>query len=139
MSHDAARKAWVPLQEEGAPVSGHITQRQAQVLDLVSQGKTCAEAAKALHISRCTAATHLKHVYTTLGVQCAAHAVRRGFELGTLKTDVHAELDAVRAELGRAYKALVAANAELAKRPAEHRTVSSHPFGDYLLGLRQVA
>lgn len=118
----------------------NVTPRQAQILDLVSQGFTCEEAAKALYLSPWTVKTHLHHLYIRLDVKTAAQAVRRGFELGVLAgnvSGVQAENTALKAELANVYKALAVANSQLTAKPT--RMVRNHAFGAYLLDSGQAA
>ncbi len=59
-----------------------LTRREAEVLVLVGRGRTNAEIADALFVSRRTASTHVSNILNKLGldsrVAAAAHAVRHG-------------------------------------------------------------
>jgi NarL family two-component system response regulator LiaR len=55
------------------PQSG-LTSRELEVLQLLAEGKTDAEIAAALFISRRTAATHVRHIYDRLDVSSRAEA-----------------------------------------------------------------
>lgn len=115
-------------------VSASLTPRQTEILDLISRGFHYDAIASKLGIAQNTMWAHTKQMYSRLGVRDAAHAVRRGFELGVLSTG-HRDIDELRVELARAYRALAVAN----DHPAPLRTVAAHPFGEYLLSLREVA
>jgi non-specific serine/threonine protein kinase len=74
----ATAAAW-----SGAGGAAHnLSSRELEVLTLLVEGRTDAEIAVALAISRRTAATHVRHIYNKLGVssraEAAATAVRRG-------------------------------------------------------------
>jgi DNA-binding NarL/FixJ family response regulator len=66
------------------PASEPLSQRELEVLELISQGSTNREAAKALFISEATVKTHLLHVYAKLGVNDRAAAVATAFSRGYL-------------------------------------------------------
>jgi DNA-binding NarL/FixJ family response regulator len=66
------------------PVSEPLSQRELEVLELIAQGSTNREAAKALFISEATVKTHLLHVYAKLGVNDRAAAVATAFSRGYL-------------------------------------------------------
>ncbi len=61
-----------------------LTDRESDVLLLLSEGYTYAEIAPRLGISSHTVATHVKNCYRKLGARSAAHAVRRAYELGAM-------------------------------------------------------
>lgn len=117
-------------------MSTRLTQRQVEILNLISHGLTYAQVSDKLGINRDSVKTHLVRVYEKLDATCGPHAVRRGFETGALANGVGTPLlvenTALRAELARVYAALVTANTLLASRPAEE-TTPSHPFGDLIL------
>jgi hypothetical protein len=69
-----------------------------------------------------------------VGAKSAAHAVRIGLETGALPGS---EVAALRTELGRVYTALAEANSRLVSQAEV--SVVAHPFGEYLLQLRDVA
>ena len=58
-----------------------LSNREVEVLELVAEGMTNAEAGEALFISRRTIAQHLRSVYNKLGVNNRAAAVSRWAEL----------------------------------------------------------
>jgi DNA-binding CsgD family transcriptional regulator len=57
-----------------------LTRRQRQVLDLLSDGRSNAEIAAALHISPRTAAHHVAAILTKLGVDNRTHAAARAMQ-----------------------------------------------------------
>jgi len=61
-----------------------LSDREREVLTLVSRGQSNREAAASLFLSEATIKTHLLHIYTKLGVKDRAAAVRKGFELRML-------------------------------------------------------
>jgi DNA-binding NarL/FixJ family response regulator len=65
-----------------APVP--LSERECEVLRLISNGHSYQEAAAALRISGNTVRSHVKNVYRKLAVNSAAAAVRRAAELGLL-------------------------------------------------------
>jgi DNA-binding NarL/FixJ family response regulator len=67
-----------------APVREPLTQREVQVLELMSQGMTNRAIAGSMFISEATVKTHLVHIYAKLGVGDRAGAVATAFELGLL-------------------------------------------------------
>lgn len=123
-----------------------ITDRQIQVLNLLSRGKTYPQISRALGVSESTVSAHQRHLYANLQAVCAPHAVRRGFELGLLGADSEkapvdrvsvGRIAALEAELARVYAALTKANADLAEAQdelREHRQPSAyvHEFSAYL-------
>ncbi len=58
----------------------HITKRELQVLELISQEYTSHEIARELYISTHTAESHRKNLFSKLGVRNAAGLVRKAFE-----------------------------------------------------------
>lgn len=68
-----------------APVREPLSQREVQVLELISQGMTNRAIAGAMFISEATVKTHLVHIYAKLGVGDRAAAVATAFELGLLR------------------------------------------------------
>jgi DNA-binding NarL/FixJ family response regulator len=67
-----------------APAKEPLSQREIEVLSLVSRGSTNKDAAKKLFISEATVKTHLLHTYAKLGVKDRAAAVAVAFERGLL-------------------------------------------------------
>lgn len=60
------------------------TARELQILNLVSLGRSNAEAGQDLHLVEDTIKSHMRHLMRKLGVNKQAHAVRVAFELGYL-------------------------------------------------------
>ena len=54
---------------------GNLTEREAEVLRLLTQGQSNPQIAKALVISRKTVEHHLEHIYNKIGVTCRTSAV----------------------------------------------------------------
>ena len=61
-----------------------LSDRELEVLTLISQGETNRGAAARLFISEATVKTHLLHIYEKLGVGDRAAAVARAYERGLL-------------------------------------------------------
>ncbi|MET1007454.1 MAG: response regulator transcription factor [Propionibacteriaceae bacterium] len=70
-----------------APARESLSQRELEVLALISRGSTNREAASRLLITEATVKTHLVHIYTKLGVPDRAAAVRAALEQGLLAPD----------------------------------------------------
>ena len=66
------------------PPSVVLTDRERQVLSLVSRGNSNGSIAKALFLSEATVKTHLVHVFSKLGVTDRTRAVTLAMELGLL-------------------------------------------------------
>jgi DNA-binding NarL/FixJ family response regulator len=71
---DAARRDPVPSPRQERP--GGLSRREVEVLRLVADGKTAAEIATELFISKRTAEHHVAHIYTKIGVANRAAATR---------------------------------------------------------------
>jgi DNA-binding NarL/FixJ family response regulator len=67
-----------------SPAQEPLSQRELEVLTLISRGSTNREAAGRLFISEATVKTHLLHIYAKLGVNDRAAAVAVAFERGLL-------------------------------------------------------
>jgi len=67
-----------------APAKEPLSQRELEVLTLVSRGSTNRATAAQLFISEATVKTHLLHIYAKLGVRDRAAAVAAGFARGLL-------------------------------------------------------
>jgi DNA-binding NarL/FixJ family response regulator len=67
-----------------SPAREPLSQRELEVLRLISQGCSNRETATKLFISEATVKTHLLHVYAKLGVRDRAAAVATAFERGLL-------------------------------------------------------
>ncbi|MEV0650949.1 response regulator transcription factor [Phytomonospora sp. NPDC050363] len=61
------------------PGAGTLTDREKQVLQLVANGNSNREAAKALFIGEASIKTHLQHIYDKLGARDRASAVAEGY------------------------------------------------------------
>jgi ATP/maltotriose-dependent transcriptional regulator MalT len=68
-----------------SPAREPLSQRELEVLTLISQGCSNRETATRLFISEATVKTHLLHVYAKLGVRDRAAAVATAFERGLLR------------------------------------------------------
>ena len=69
------------------PAQDTLSQRELEVLTLISRGGSNRETAAKLFISEATVKTHLLHLYAKLGVRDRAAAVAAGFERGLLGGD----------------------------------------------------
>jgi DNA-binding NarL/FixJ family response regulator len=69
------------------PAQDTLSQRELEVLTLISRGSSNRETAAKLFISEATVKTHLLHLYAKLGVRDRAAAVAAGFERGLLGGD----------------------------------------------------
>ena len=63
-----------------------ITEREVEVLELLSQGLGNKEMARELFVSEATVKTHLTHIYTKLGVETRAGAVAAAMERRIIRT-----------------------------------------------------
>ncbi len=70
---------------EGRFRAGNLTRRQSEILQLVAQGQTNAEIARALVLSPRTVEMHVGNILATLDSRSRAEAVRRAAELGLLE------------------------------------------------------
>lgn len=68
------------LVRRATPGSITITEREVQVLELLSRGLGNREMARELFVSEATVKSHLSHVYTKLGVDTRAGAVAAAIE-----------------------------------------------------------
>lgn len=64
-----------------------VTDRQLEVLELLSRGLTFRQAGRQLELSEHTVRSHMRSALRRLRARNTAHAVRRAFELGLLTTD----------------------------------------------------
>ncbi|MFC4334743.1 helix-turn-helix transcriptional regulator [Salininema proteolyticum] len=71
----------VPRQATGQEQKA-LSDREAQILELMSNGSTNGEISRVLSISEDTVKTHAKRMYKKLGVSDRAHAVAEAFRLG---------------------------------------------------------
>lgn len=68
-----------------APAEEQLSDRELEVLTLVSQGNSNQDIARQLHISTATVKTHLIHIYGKLGVSDRTAAVTTALEKGILR------------------------------------------------------
>lgn len=73
------------MRHAGAPPPATPTERELEVLRLVSQGLTNRAIARRLHISEATVKTHLVHTFSKLGVDDRTAAVTAALERGLLR------------------------------------------------------
>src|SRR5262249_31734237 len=72
---DLARQAGIDLgRRPSASPSSAITRREREVLELIRQGLTNAEIARALFISRATVKVHVRHILEKTGTRSRAEA-----------------------------------------------------------------
>ena len=76
------RRFGPPPRQRRAPAAGEahmeaLTAREAEILRLIAQGNSVAEAAMTLHLSPHTVTTHVKHIYGKLAVNNRVQAVNR--------------------------------------------------------------
>ena len=69
-----------------APGATTITEREVDVLELLSQGLGNKEIARELFVSEATVKSHLSHIYTKLGVETRAGAVAAAIERRIIRT-----------------------------------------------------
>ncbi|MEZ4671072.1 MAG: response regulator transcription factor [Anaerolineae bacterium] len=67
-----------------APSADQLSEREVEILHLVSEGRTNKEIGSLLYISAATVKTHLIHIFSKLGVPDRAAAVRVALERGIL-------------------------------------------------------
>jgi DNA-binding NarL/FixJ family response regulator len=72
------------MRQVRAPQTSPLSQRELEVLELISRGATNREAAVKLFISEATVKTHLLHIYAKLDVNDRASAVAAAFERGLM-------------------------------------------------------
>jgi DNA-binding CsgD family transcriptional regulator len=80
--HVALRRRHEPTVSAGETTAAGLTRREGQILHLIAEGRTNAEAAAELWISPATVGKHLEHAYAKLGVKNRTAAARRLHELG---------------------------------------------------------
>ena len=76
--------AWRRL--SGAQLLGALSPRETDILKLIAQGLSNKEIARSLDIGPETVKSHLKSVFTKLGVERRAQAVSRAQTLGLVTT-----------------------------------------------------
>jgi DNA-binding NarL/FixJ family response regulator len=82
----AVRRRQRPMGTAAGPGTA-LSQREIEVLGLVSEGLSNAEVGERLFISGQTVKTHLERIYNKLGVSGRTAAVKRGIETGAIGTD----------------------------------------------------
>ena len=70
-----------------APMPGGITPREVEVLQILVRGRTNAQIAQSLAISRGTTKIHVQNIIAKLGASDRTQAAVRAIELGILETD----------------------------------------------------
>jgi DNA-binding CsgD family transcriptional regulator len=63
-------------------ISGPLSVREGDILDLIGQGRSNKEIARSLCIAPETVKTHVKHIFVKLNVEKRAQAVSRAYSLG---------------------------------------------------------
>ena len=61
-----------------------LTEREIEILTLISQGLTITEIAEKLYLSEHTVITHKRNLFSKLHARNSAHLVTRGYEYGFL-------------------------------------------------------
>jgi DNA-binding NarL/FixJ family response regulator len=79
-----ANAAGGSLQKEARSRPGGLSDREVEVLKLVSQGLSNREIARRLYISPRTAEHHVQHIYTKIGVSSRAAAALFAMEHGLM-------------------------------------------------------
>jgi DNA-binding NarL/FixJ family response regulator len=66
------------------PLPEHLTEREAEILQLIADGLATREIAQSLGISWETVKTHVHHILAKLEARSRAHAVTIGFRSGLI-------------------------------------------------------
>jgi len=61
-----------------------LTEREIEILTLISQGLTITEIAEKLYLSEHTVITHKRNLFSKLHARNSAHLVKKGYEYGLL-------------------------------------------------------
>jgi DNA-binding CsgD family transcriptional regulator len=69
------------------PERTELTRRQREVMQLLAEGKTAAEAAEVLHLSPRTVEFHKYRIMELLGIKTNAGLVRHAIEIGLIQGD----------------------------------------------------
>jgi DNA-binding NarL/FixJ family response regulator len=86
LSGGAARAALLALRQRTPPsLVPHLTKRELQVLESLSRGAGYAEVANDLGVEINTVRTHVRALYSKLGVENRAEAVNLGWSQGLLR------------------------------------------------------
>jgi NarL family two-component system response regulator LiaR len=78
----AAAQALVASTDEGTPVSEDLTQREREILVLLTEGKTNKEIAKQLSLSEGTVRFHVSNILSKMGVSNRTEAVSFALQQG---------------------------------------------------------
>lgn len=110
-----------------------LSERELELLHLVSQGMSNQEIARQLYISPNTVKVHLRNVYAKLSVRSRTEAMRVALEKGWIKLEVSAERQAdglaQPTELTRpGSEAVLPAEAVAERRPVGERTLFVEPL-----------
>lgn len=84
---DGLSAAAHPVDPAARQKADSLTGRERQVLQLVAGGRSTAEVAERLHLSRATVKSHLSHALPKLGVQDRAQAVAFAHRAGLVTPD----------------------------------------------------
>jgi LuxR family transcriptional regulator, maltose regulon positive regulatory protein len=93
--HSDLMTEWSEEQERSAhqpKCAGALSRREVVVVRLIGQGQSNKEIARQLGIAPETVKTHIKSIFSKLGVERRTHAVLRAHALGLLDRDVQTAL-----------------------------------------------
>jgi ATP/maltotriose-dependent transcriptional regulator MalT len=76
-----AGKAGLPVARSRSKESDGLTRREREVYELLSQGRSNREIARALFISETTAKVHVRHIFEKLGVRTRVEAANKAAEI----------------------------------------------------------
>lgn len=93
---DITRRSRSHVRIDGVESSCDLTDREVQVLRLISQGFTAREIAVRLQISAKTVENHKQRVFRKLDVQSQSHAVALALRAGLLRSTIDMTASAVR-------------------------------------------
>jgi DNA-binding CsgD family transcriptional regulator len=124
-----AREIHDTLAQGREPAREPLSQRELDILGLISRGCSNREAAARLFISEATVKTHVLHIYAKLGVNDRAAAVAAGFERGLLPRPLkpsapvpaHGGDLVVRADRGLPGEDLTDLTRDVIRVPVKHR------------------
>jgi LuxR family maltose regulon positive regulatory protein len=81
----AAFPAREPIQNQQVEMVDPLSEREMEVMQLISEGDTNAEIAQSLHITTGTVKNHIKNIYSKLNVHNRAQAIARARQLGLIE------------------------------------------------------